>query len=118
MTRLADMRARLEMLTSKKWVGAKPFAVVGTVIHAPGNSHGNADRVLGKMYNDKDADFVVHAPEDMCTLLDAADFVVGGKPIRYVVTQLDAVSQELETAGDHGGAQMLSRLAVTLERLG
>ena len=111
MTRLADMRARLDETIAKTWrAHRKPG--VGTEIQGPNGI------VFGEMKWAGDADFVVHAPEDMCTLLDAADFVLGGKPIRYVVAQLDAVSQELETAGDHGGAQMLSRLAVTLERLG
>ena len=93
MPRLADMRARLN-------------AYFG------GGEYGHLDQIVAS------CTFTAHAPEDMCALLDAWDFVVDGRLIRYVVAQLDAASQELALAGDHGMAQVLSRLAVMLERLG
>jgi hypothetical protein len=105
------MRDRLNGTVAKTWrAHRKPGT--GTEIQGPNGI------VFGEMKWAGDADFAAHAPEDMATLLDAFDFVLDGRPIRYVVAQLDAVSQELAIAGDHVMAQMLSRLAVMLETLG
>ena len=111
MPRLADMRARLDATVAKKW-HTKRKPGTGIEIQGPNGI------VFGTMKWRGDAEFVAHAPEDMCALLDAWNFVLDGRPIRYVVAQLDAASQELALAGDHGMAQMLSQLAVTMERLG
>ncbi len=110
MPSLAGMRARINATVAKTW-HTKRKPGTGIEIQGPNGV------VFGTMKWRGDAEFTAHAPEDMCALLDAWDFVLGSRPIRYVVAQLDALSQELETAGDHGMAQMLSRLAVTLERL-
>lgn len=113
MPKLADMRARLDAASKDEWY---KYAVAwggGETFYKVTPHASDAEDL-----SEQDADFAVHAPADMRALLDGLGSVLDGKPIRYVVSQLDLIAKDLEAQGDHGMAQMLARLAVMLERLG
>jgi len=113
MSKLADMRDRLNATSKGEWHKHEVAWGAGVTFYKV-TPHTDDKEDL----SEADADFVIHAPAAMCALLDGLDFALDGKPTSYVVAQLDRVADSLEAEGETNCAKIVARLAVMLERLG